>query len=166
MRSIHFYLVLGFINTFLKGTRFFYLKRRLFNTIGVSVGNNTKIVAPFSIGKVAKLEIGENCYINKNFSIEGNGNVTIGNNCDIAPGVTILTGSHEIGSSSRRAGKGVSWSTSIGNGTWIGAKSTIMNGANIELGVIIGACSMVNKNCAKNSLYFGSPAQRIKGLGG
>ena len=76
MRSIHFYLVLGFINTFLKGTRFFYLKRRLFNTIGVSVGNNTKIVAPFSIGKVAKLEIGENCYINKNFSIEGNGNVS------------------------------------------------------------------------------------------
>lgn len=164
IKAFRFYLMLGFINTFLKGTHFFNLKRKLLNSVGVKVGNNSKIVAPINIGRIAVLEIGENCWINRDFSVEGNGKVFIGNNCDIAPEVSILTGSHEIGDYSRRAGRGVTWTYTIGNGTWIGARTTILNNANIGNGVVIGAASLINKQCEDNAVYVGSPAKKIKEL--
>lgn len=164
IRSLSYYLVLGFINSFLKGTHFFGFKRKLLNFIGIQVGKNSKIVAPINIGQAAKLEIGENCWINKNFSVEGNGQVIIHDNIDIAPDVSILTGSHKIGSNIRRAGAGLTWSCTIGSGTWIGARTTILNNTNIGKGVVIGACSLVNKDCTNNGLYIGSPAKKQKDL--
>lgn len=164
IKSLSYYLVLGFINYFLKGTHFFGFKRKLLNFIGIKVGKNSKIVAPINIGKAAKLEIGQNCWINKNFSVEGNGQVIIHNNIDIAPDVSILTGSHKIGSSMRRAGAGLTWSCTIESGTWIGARTTILNNTNIGKGVVIGACSLVNKDCTNNGLYIGSPAKKQKEL--
>lgn len=163
-KAFGFYLILWIINVFLKGTHFFNLKSKLLNLIGIKIGNNSKVVAPIHIGRMATLEIGENCWINKSFSIEGNGKVLINENCDIAPGVTILTGSHEIGDFSRRAGKGRTWTYSVGSGTWIGARTIILNNASIGKGVVIGAGSLVNKNCEDNGLYVGIPATKIKEL--
>lgn len=162
LNSIYFYLILGFVNTFLKGTHFFVLKMNLLKLIGIKVGKGTKIVAPIHLGRIVNLEIGENCWINKDFSVEGNGSVCIGNNCDIAPFVTVLTGSHEIGDVTRRAGKGITWTCCIGDGSWIGAKTTLSNNSNVGRGVVIGACSLVTKSCEDNSLYLGIPAKKVK----
>ena len=50
----------------------------------------------------------------------------------------------------------------IGNNSDIGIGSTITNNINIDHDVIIGGHSFVNKNCISNSLYFGTPAKKIK----
>lgn len=164
IKAAYFYLVLGFINKFLSGTRFFKLKRILLNKIGIRVGKETKVVGPIKIGRVAELEIGDRCWIGTNLIIHGNGKVKIGNNCDIAPDVTLLTGSHEIGDFTRRAGKGISFLIIVDSNTWIGASSTLIGNIKVGKGCIIGACSLVNKSFDNDIILGGIPAKVIKSL--
>jgi acetyltransferase-like isoleucine patch superfamily enzyme len=91
-------------------------------------------------------------------------NVTIGKNVNIAPGVMLLSDTHEIGSSEKRAGTSIYPPINIKDGCWIGANSTILGNVTIGKGTIIAAGSIVNKDCEPNSLYAGVPAKLVKKL--
>lgn len=150
------------VNYVYAGTNHFDKKITLMRKLGHKVGNGTKIVGPvFCTGK---LNIGDNCWIGKNLIVNGNGIVTIGNNCDIAPEVIFQTGGHEIGGTGRRAGKGIRYNVNVGNGCWIGARSTILGGVTIEDSCVVAACACVCKNIDKNSLVGGVPARLIRKL--
>lgn len=110
------------------------------------------------------MEVGKNNWIGANLTIHGNGNVLIGDNNDFAPQITILTGSHEIGSHYRRAGEGVRFLCKVGNGNWIGANSSLINGCSLGDGIVIGASALVTKDCEDDFLYAGVPAKKIKKL--
>jgi maltose O-acetyltransferase len=90
--------------------------------------------------------------------------VVIGKNVDIAPCCAILTGSHEIGDSSHRAGKGYSADIVIDDGSWICANSTILGGVRIGKGCIVAAGSLVRENVEDNCLVAGVPARMIRKL--
>ena len=155
---------LFFINCIFSGTRFWGIKRILLKFAGIRVGKNTKVVGPISIGTVATIDIGDNCWIGANLKIYGNGDVVIGNNCDIAPNVSFITGSHLIGNKNRRAGEGVSYLITLKSGCWIGAQATFMGDIIIGEGVVIGACSLVNKNLENDTVAVGNPAKVIRKL--
>ena len=55
-------------------------------------------------------------------------------------------------------------SISVGNGCWIGANVTILDGVNIGNGCVIAAGSVVTKNVPDNVLYAGVPAKFKKNL--
>lgn len=137
-------------------------KNRLLKWYGFDIGKDTRIVGPVDID--GKLAVGNNSFIGKKLSIHGNEMVKIGHNCDIAPEVTFLTGTHEIGDKTRRAGKGKCLPISVGNGTWVGARSTILPGVTIGNGCIIAAGSVVTKDVSDNTLVAGVPAKEIKKL--
>ena len=153
-----FYLYL--INQVYAGTKNFEKKRKLLNKLGHSIGEGTKVVGPVDL--TGTLIVGENCWIGKNCSIHGNGTVTIGNNCDIAPDVSFVTGSHFIGDVNRRAGKGINKNVTIGNGCWLGERSTVFS--DIGNASVVGACAFVNKPVEDNVLVGGVPAKKIKDL--
>ena len=150
------------INTFLCTTNFFKLKRILLRRAGITLGENSKIVGPLSIGTVARLEIGDNCWIGAGLKVYGNGVVVIGDNCDLAPDISFITGSHRIGGGQRRAGHGVSYKIYVRNGVWIGARATIMGNTVIHESSIVGACSLVTNDVLGNSIFGGIPAKKIK----
>ena len=152
------------INHFLSGTRFFALKRGLLRLAGYKVGDGTRVVGPIKV--TASLEIGRNCFIGTGFHVHGNGKVVIGDNCDLAPEIVVLTGSHEIGDSSHRAGKGYNGTVIIGNGCWIGGCSRILPDVNIGCGVVIAACSVVNKDIPENTMAAGVPCKVKRDLEG
>lgn len=52
----------------------------------------------------------------------------------------------------------------VESGCWIGANVTILPGVTIGHGCIVGAGSLVTKDCMPNGLYVGSPAKRIRDL--
>ena len=162
LHSIHFRLNMFLVNKVLVGTKNFERKRKLLNAIGYEIGEGTKIVGPlFCTGK---LKIGKNCWIGKNFFVNGNGTVVIGDNCDIAPEVIFQTGGHEIGNEERRAGKGLTFNQTVGNGTWIGGRATILNNTTIGNScVLAGGCCVV-KDIGDNVLVGGVPARVIKVL--
>ena len=134
----------------------------LLNKIGFEIGENTKIVGPIFCS--GKLKIGENCWIGKNLKVNGNGNVVIGSNCDIAPEVTFQTGGHLIGSMERRAGKGMIFSQTVGDGSWIGGRVTILNNTKIGKSCVVAGCACVTKDVPDNSLVGGVPAKIIRSL--
>ena len=163
-RSIKRNFVMFLVNHILVGTRpcFFEPKRRLLNSIGHSIGKGTKIVGPVEC--YTKLVIGEDCWIGKNLRVNGNGTIEIGNRCDIAPEVTFQTGGHEIGSAERRAGNGKTFHQRVGDGCWIGGRSTIIGDTTIGSGSIIAGCACVVKEVPENTLVGGVPAKAIRRL--
>lgn len=153
------------VNHIYAGTnaRYWEVKRKLLNSIGHEIGENTKVVGPVRI--YGKLKTGKNVWLGTNFTLHGLGQVQIGDCCDIAPDVTCLTGSHEIGDYSRRAGTGITNNISIGNGCWIGARSTIVGGAEIEDGCVVAAGACVVNSAPADTLIGGVPGKVIKELG-
>lgn len=162
VKKIYFLIGIAFLNAFLRGPRLFFIKNKLLNFIGIKVGKNTKVVGPLNISTEAKLLIGDECWVGRNFSVDGNGVVVIGSKCDIAPDVLIATGSHQIGGAERRAGEGTTFTTKIGDGTWIGVRSTIIEGSRIGEGCIIGASTLINKDINNDLLVVGIPAKVVR----
>ena len=164
LKGIKYHIFMFLINKVHKGTRTssFEKKRKLMNALGHQIGEGTKIVGPIEC--TGTLIVGKNCWIGKNLKVNGNGTVTIGDNCDIAPEVTFQTGGHEIGGPERRAGKGIIYQQSVGNGTWIGGRATILRNAKIGNSCVIAGCACVIEDVPDNTLVGGVPAKVIRCL--
>ena len=134
LKTIKKRIVIYLVNHVLAGTRFFPAKRSLLRSIGC------------------------------NLTVHGNGTVTIGDNCDIAPDVTFLTGGHQMGDHSRRAGKGESYHITVGSGVWIGGRVTLLLNTSIGDGSMIAACACVPKDVPADTMVAGVPAKVMKEL--
>ncbi|WP_459316251.1 acyltransferase [Arthrobacter sp. TMT4-20] len=125
-------------------------------TIGerVTIFRNGEILGPVNIG--------ERTFINRDVYIRAR--TTIGSNVSIGPFVRIISDSHEMGSSDRRAGKGKVNPIVIGDGVWIGGGTIVLGGVNIGPGAVIAAGSVVVRDVPSNTLVGGVPANHIKNL--
>lgn len=151
-----------FINHIYVGTRFFDRKRKLLCAAGYTVGEGTRIVGPMFCS--GELQIGRDCWIGRGFSVCGNGKVTIGDSCDLGPEVSFQTGGHLIGSAERRAGAGRRFSQSVGSGTWMGARSTVVGDTSIGEACVVASCACVTRNVPAHTLVGGVPAKALKEL--
>jgi maltose O-acetyltransferase len=141
----------------LPDTRCFRFKAWLLRRRGFRIGAGVKIASSAKF-KLKRLSVGDNTYINYETLIGGgDASVEIGRNVDIAPRCVILTGTHRIGDASHRAGQGYSRDIVIGDGTWIGANSTILGGVRIGQGCVIGAGSVLREDLEDNSLFISHP---------
>lgn len=110
------------------------------------IGNNVKInfgtlvVSGSIINPGSK--IGKHCIINTNSSIDHDNLFQDFSSC--APGV--ITGGN----------------VKVGKLSFLGIRSTIINNIKIGSETIIGAKSLVNKDCISNYIYYGLPAKKIK----
>lgn len=156
-------IVVFLINHIFVGTHFYSLKRSLLNSLpNVTVGKKARIVGPITF--YCSLSVGEDTFIGRDFNIEGNGKVEIGSNCDFAPHVCLVTGSHQVGDELRRAGKGFSGKISIGSGTWVGARVTVLPNVSIGRGVVVASGAVVTENFHDNCMIAGVPAEKKKDL--
>ena len=106
----------------------------------VRIGKGSLIVSASVINTGTK--IGEHCLINTSSSIDHDN--TFKNYSSTGPGVT-TGGNVELGQCSH-----------------LGIGSTIKHQISIGDNTIIGAQSMVLKNCNKNSVYYGIPVKKIR----
>lgn len=156
--------LLQFIFSILPDSRFYPLKTYLLRMRGYEIGNNVRVISSVKF-KLKKLSIGDNTFISYETLIEGGDAwVVIGKNVDIAPRCVIISGSHEIGDTFHRAGKGFSKDIQIGDGTWIGANSTILGGVTIGKGCLIAAGSLVREDVEDNTMVAGVPARMMRKL--
>ena len=153
-----------FNSLFSRKTRMWGLKRFILKLANVNIASTTKVVGPLILGDAVNLTVGEGTWLGTDFSVYGSGTCIIGDKCDIGPDVSVLSGSHDIGGTDRRAGQGKHYTIVIGNGVWIGGRSTLYGDIAVVDSSIIAAGSLVNKNVVLNCIVGGVPAKVIRTL--
>lgn len=161
--SIRLYLV-NLIFSLMPLTRWYRSRSILLRFAGVSCDDTVRVVSSVRI-VVSNVDVGMGTFIGHQVLIAGSdeGRISIGNYVDIAPRVTILSGSHCIDMEGlRAAGEGVGMDVVIGDGVWIGANSTILPGVKIGEKSVIGAGSVVVDDIPAMSIAVGNPCKPIK----
>lgn len=110
------------------------------------------------------LAIGEMCLFNVGCFFDLGGPIQIADRAGLAHEVMVLTTTHKIGSSARRAGDEYAQPVSIGEGVWIGSRAIIFPGVTIGHGAVVGAGAVVTKDVPANSVIAGVPAKVIRFL--
>jgi acetyltransferase-like isoleucine patch superfamily enzyme len=113
---------------------------------------------------LGSLRAGPGVFVNRDCLLEASAGIDIGQGTAIGPNVTILTLTHDISGGYPRAGKLRAEPVSIGREVWIGASATILPGAMIGDGCVIAAGALVRGQLARDGLYAGVPARRIRDL--
>jgi len=130
---------------------------RPINIYGCELGNNV-FVGPF-------VEIQKNVKINNNTKISSHSFicelVSIGKNCFIGHGVMFVNDLFKTG---KLGGSKKNWfSTDVRDNVLIGSNATILP-VRISNGCVIGAGSVVIKDCNIKGVYAGNPAKLIRKL--
>src|SRR5262245_33996475 len=115
------------VNLFLPYRGFFGLRRAWLAPCGIAVREGVRIASRAKFHD-RHTDIGAETWIGPEVNIAStrNGRISIGARVDIAPATLIVAGTHELGGPQRRAGRGGGGDIHIGDGTWIGARSTII----------------------------------------
>ena len=85
--------------------------------------------------------------------------IKIGKNVCIGEDVRLLTGTHDINSSTFKL---VTKPIIIGDNVWIATGSTVLPGIVIGEGAVVGACSVVTKDVPAWTVVAGNPAKVVK----
>ena len=114
---------------------------------------------------------GKGCYVNFNFTVLDVCPVTIGDNVFIGPNVSILPPKHPLLAEERKmyfdknkgyvTDKEYGAPVSIGNDCWIAGNVTVLAGARIGSGCVVGAGSVVTKDIPDGYLAYGNPCRPI-----
>lgn len=152
--------ILGFKNRFPNSK--LETRMQLEKNARVIIDNNLTIGygADIEVFRDAILHVGANCGSNMGLTVVcakeivfGEG-VKIGRNCTIRDN----NGDHYIA----RRGYKTAYSLKIGQHSWLGESCTIIGGARLGDGVIVGAKSVVVGHCPSFSMMLGNPAQVVE----
>lgn len=112
--------------------------------------------------------IGHKCYIPASLKISDlktrRNNIIIGDRVSFGPEILLITDSSPNYSKLKKKYPLISGNITIGNDSWIGARTTILPGVQIGECSIIGAGSLVNKNVPPFSIATGIPAKVLKSI--
>jgi galactoside O-acetyltransferase len=141
-----------------------------YNTANISLGNNVRIddFCVLSAG-LGGISIGNYIHIAVYSSLIGAGKITLSNFCNISSRVSIYSSNDDYSGATMTNPTLPSQYTGVthadvfvGKHVIVGCGSIILPGISLEVGVAIGALSLVTKNCEAFGIYAGSPARRIK----
>lgn len=152
--------LVNFLLAWLPPSRCFGLRAFLLRGCKVDVGRDAKVCGRGWIFGRGTLQIGDGTWLSPQvvFYTHPDAPIRIGADCDVGPGVQFITGGHEIGPASRRAGEGFARPISVGRGSWIGAGVRILGGVAIGEGCIVAAGAVVVSDVPAHSLAAGVPA--------
>lgn len=98
-------------------------------------------------GNIGGLTIGDRTFLNTECSLHPTGKISIGNDVSFGPRVIAMTGTHEIGPSTKRASDPTTFSpVTIGDGCWLGAGVLVSPGVTVGPGCIIAPGAVVTKD--------------------
>ena len=110
------------------------------------------------------IKIGNHVGLNGN-TIVSRKSIKIGDDTMIGPNTMILdSDGHNVAPNKRWGNSSDAEEIIIENNCWIGMNCIIMKGVKIGKNTVIGAGSIVVKDCEPNSVYAGNPAIKIKNI--
>ena len=148
-------------------------RSEILNQLIPNMGEGTALNSPIAFDYGIFTSFGTNCFANFNFTVLDVCRVSIGDNVFVGPNVSVLTPKHPLVSEERNVyiGAGGQYTdreygapVKIGNNCWIAGNVTILAGAEIGDGCVIGAGSFVAGKIPDNSLAYGVPCKRVRGI--
>ncbi|HEV3358413.1 MAG TPA: DapH/DapD/GlmU-related protein [Pseudonocardiaceae bacterium] len=112
-------------------------------------------------GPMRNIRIGAGTFINREVYLEAVAPISIGRDCQFGPQVMIVTSHHETLPNGRISTVPQGRAVRIGDRAWLGARVLVLPGVTIGDDVVIGAGSVVTKDCVKPGTYVGSPAREL-----
>lgn len=146
-----------FFETFLPWPSSF--KRKLLNWFGAEISKGVVIKPHVQIKYPWFLTVGEFSWIGEHVWIDNLGRVLIGSDSVLSQGVYLCTGNHNFKKESFDLMIG---EISIGNSTWVGAKSVVAPGVSINDGIVVSLGSVVKSDLSEPGIYSGNPAVKIR----
>ena len=150
------------VTSWLPETRFFGLKVFLLRWAGAKIGKNVRINSSSIFRGDGRLVIGDDVWIGGGDVISpvSSACIVIGSHVDFGPQVMVITGSHEVDPDGDHiGGKGIALDVKIGNGCWVGARSTILPGVAVADKTVVAAGAVVTKSVEEiGTLVAGVPA--------
>ena len=134
----------------------------------ITIGDNVVIdsfVKIKPVGGSGDIEIGEGTHINAGTVIFSGNGVIIGKNVLIAPCCVLVPVNHAYKDRNKsiieqrfeKSRGGIV----IGDDVWIGANTTVLDGARIDTGAVVGANSLVRGELSPYCVYAGNPLKQI-----
>lgn len=112
-----------------------------------------------------RMTVGRGTFIGYGSMFDTFAPIAIGRDCAIAMQTTFVTSTHQLAGPAKRAGAIETRPIVVGDGVWIGARSTILPGVTIGDGAVVAAGAVVTRDCEPNTLYAGVPARAVRRLG-
>lgn len=129
---------------------------------------SARVRTPIIVNNPKKVFIGKGSRIGTNATIfNTTGKFIVKDRCAISKGLTVVTGNHgpvvgvSITDSNISRLSDSEKDIIINSESWIGINVTLISGASIGRGVIVGACSLVNKEIPPYAVVAGVPAKII-----
>jgi acetyltransferase-like isoleucine patch superfamily enzyme len=139
--------------------------RALFSDlIGKEVDDSFLLIPPFYTAGGVDINVGRNVFINQNCTFYDLGGLDIGDDVMIGPNVSIITSSHPVEPSQRRAFV-IAKPIVIERNVWVAADATIIGGITVGENSVVAASSVVTKDVPPNTLVGGNPARVIRSIG-
>jgi acetyltransferase-like isoleucine patch superfamily enzyme len=144
----------------LKNLYHFYLRTKF-----GGIGNNVWI-SPFGTYLNKKMIfVRDNVYIGKGAFLSAKHGLIVGNGVTIGPELMVMAGDHSFDIVGKRIHEMTSGGENrqivIEDDVWVGARVTLLKGARICEGAIVGAGSVVTKEVPPYTIVAGNPAIRI-----
>jgi acetyltransferase-like isoleucine patch superfamily enzyme len=139
--------------------------RALFSQlIGKEVDESFMLIPPFYTAGGNEIRIGHNVFVNQNCTFYDLGGLDIADDVMIGPNVSIITASHPLEPSQRRAAT-IGKPIMIERNVWIAAGATIIGGVTVGENAVVAAGSVVTADVSPNTLVGGNPARVIRSIG-
>jgi acetyltransferase-like isoleucine patch superfamily enzyme len=139
--------------------------RTLFSElIGKKVDESFLLIPPFYTAAGNEIRVGRNVFVNQNCTFYDLGGLDIADDVMIGPNVSIITTSHPIAPSQRRAFT-IGRPIVIEKGVWIATGATIIGGVTVGENSVVAAGSVVTRDVPANTLVGGNPARVIRSIG-
>ena len=148
----------------------FFAKYKYFKANSENIGNNIYVITPRLVScPNNSLFIGNDFFAGPGLYMSANEYcaIRIGSAVMFGPDLMLLAGNHEFSYTDDHLRYHASSDINskdiiIGDGVWVGARSTMLSGADIGEGAVIGAGSIVNKIIPPYCIAAGAPAKVIK----
>jgi maltose O-acetyltransferase len=144
------------------------LRAKVLRWMGFKIGHGTAMsgtpIITGSEGLYRNLTIGNCCWFNVDCLLDLGAHIDIGDNVAFGHQVIVLTTTHEVGQSNRRASTLLKKPVKISSGAWLGARCIILPGITVGEGAIVAAGAVVTRDVPPNTMVAGMPARVIKSL--
>lgn len=125
------------------------------------------IIFPYVIIKnYHNLSVGNNVSIHEFTYIDSFGGISIGNDVAISHNISMISFDHDISNinDNHKDSGSIPGKISIEDNVWLGAGSRILKDVTIRTGSVVGAGSVVTKDCPANTVFCGVPAKPVKSM--